>query len=378
MKTRLWPLFATAGLLLSVATSSDVDAQPIQLRPPTPPPTVSFAQRELTAPLAIKTQLSQLRKEITAKGMTHTVGYTTALDRTLADLTGLVVPPDAARQAAAQAPIQARLLRADVDHRSQFARRFPNLRIIPPPQPPFTASAARADWRAEGKVSPIDDQGYCGSCWAFAAMGAYEASYMIQNGTTVDGSKQSVLSCSNAGSCKGGWTAPALNWLLTSGATTETAYPYTGTSGGCQTFTHDLKAAAWGYIRPDGTVATTAEMKDAIVTYGPIVVALYASSQFKAYTGGVFFEQVGAGALNHGVVLVGWDDTVVGPNNAKGAWILRNSWGTYWGTTADQGTERGYMYLGYGSSNVGIWSQWVRAANATTGVSPQVGAIVAQ
>lgn len=371
MRRSVIPILVTSALFMALATSPPrADAQ---LRVPTPtpapapvpvPPSFSYAQREQVAPPAVRNQLAQLRQEIQAKNLRYTVGYTTALDRSLPNLTGLLVPPNIAQQAAAHAPVQARLLQADELQKMQFHKLNPNINPSDT-VPTFTASSSRADWRTLGKVTPIKDQGGCGSCWAFAVVGAYESSYLIRNGVLPNASEQAMLSCSGAGTCAGGWTAPAFTWLTNNGTDKEAEYPYTATNSACHAFTTDYRSAAWGYIKPNGMIPTNAEMKQAIVTYGPIMVALYATGQFQAYTGGVFYQSVPAGALNHAVVLVGWDDT-------KGAWILRNSWGTGWGGAADYGTERGYMYLAYGSSNVGIWSQWVRAPSLTYKLSPQI------
>jgi cathepsin L len=197
-----------------------------------------------------------------------------------------------------------------------------------------------------------------------------------------DTSEQAVLSCSGQGTCGFGYPAHALDWLLLKGTASEADYPYTGVKGTCQSFAPKYKAAAWGYVRPDGVLPTTAELKQALVTHGPIVTFVVMHDQLRGYRCGVFDVPVTDETDFHAVVVVGWDDkadpggtrpqkdgsTVVHP--PKGAWIVRNSWGTGWGTTANYGTERGYMYLAYGSSKIGLQAMWVHAENAAYKVSP--------
>ena len=314
-----------------------------------------YADREAVASAEVKTRLTVMRREIASSGREYTIGYTSVFDRPIEAITGLKVPATVATEAASQFVAQKTLLSRDVDRLQTWTREHPRLvRPAADTVADFTASSARGDWRPLGVVGPVRDQGYCGSCWAFAVMGAYEASYIMRNHRALDSSEQVLVSCSTAGSCGGGWTGLALAWLQTKGSAAESVFPYVAQNAPCKPYSADLLESAWGYVRPDGVVATTAELKQAIVEHGPVIVALYATNHFKAYASGVYFEPIPVGALNHAVVLVGWDD-------AKQAWILRNSWGTGWGETAGYGAERGYMYLRYGSSDVGIWSQWVKA-----------------
>jgi cathepsin L len=384
MRTRFLSLLATGALValvLTIPPGAEAQPTPAPLAPQVVaqlPPNFSYAQREQTASPAIRAKLATLRQQIQASKLPYTVGYTTALDRPLSALTGLTLPTNMAQKVAAQAPVQAMLLQADEAQRLQYIKTHPNV-IVRPETPPFSASAPRADWRTYGKVTPIRDQGHCGSCWAFAAIGAYESSYLIRNNISSDTSEQAMLSCSGAGNCGGGWPGPAFDWLIANGTDKEVDYPYTatnGVTGACHGFTAEYKAAAWGFVKPSYTQASVAEIKQALATYGPILAGVQATAEFQAYTGGVFYQAVPANALNHAVVLVGWDENQVGPNGAKGAWIMRNSWGTGWGTVADYGSERGYMYLAYNSSNVGTYLQWVRAPSNLYLVNPRIQEII--
>jgi cathepsin L len=372
MKLRPLSLLAFAALLVSVASTppAAVAAGPTQLQPVMPTATF-YAQREQAASPAIKAKLAQIRQTLRAANLGYSVGYTTALDRSLSQLTGVVPPPPAeiVKQRASFAQVQATLLQTDQSLQVAYQKAHPDVVIYVPPTPSFTAASAKADWRMVGKVPPIRDQGHCGSCWAFAVMGAYESSYLIRNNITSDTSEQAMLSCSGPGSCGGGWPYDALNWLVANGTDKEADYPYTATSGGCHAFTPEFKAAAWGWVDNTVDIPTVAQMKQAIVTHGPIEVLVYVSGNFQAYTGGVFNETVPAGWLNHAVVLVGWDD-------AKGAWIMRNSWGTGWGETCGYGTERGYMFIKYGAANIGLQAQWVRAPITKIGTSTRLQEIL--
>jgi cathepsin L len=79
-----------------------------------------------------------------------------------------------------------------------------------------------------------------------------------------------------------------------------------------------------------------------------LAVAVRVTSAFQHYTGGVFNERDG-GNVNHGVTLIGWDDN-------KQAWLIKNSWGTGWG-------EDGYMWINYNSNSIGYRAAWVQARN---------------
>jgi inhibitor of cysteine peptidase len=205
------------------------------------------------------------------------------------------------------------------------------------------------DWRSTGGVTPVKDQGSCGSCWAFGTVGPLECNIRIQDGVIDDLSEQYLVSCNTDDwGCNGGWWAHDYHESKsnpcdsTPGAVLETGFPYTAQDDPCET-TRKIP---------------TDDLKQAIYKYGPISAAVYASRAFCHYSfmcdgDGVLepnevFEINVPFRVNHAVVLVGWDDTV----GTNGAWILRNSWGTGWG-------ENGYMYIGYGISNVGSCANYI-------------------
>lgn len=296
-----------------------------------------YELREMTASPQLKNKVVAIRQafaerkiKVIGDSPTFKVGITRALEIPLERLAGTRVPKDLAEQAKKQ--------NANVP-----------LSLKEPPRGPDAGKcspAARAfDWRSMGKITPVRDQGACGSCWAFATLGAYESSYGIVKSSAVDGAEQHLLSCSRAGSCGGGWWA--FDFVLTTGNATEVTYPYTGTDSVCDlAVAAPLKEASWSYVASTGGIPKIDEMKKALCAYGGLAVAVRATDAFQAYTDGVFNEN-DPGEVNHGVTVIGWDDD-------KKAWLIKNSWGTGWGIS-------GYMWAAYGSNKVGTGAAWVVA-----------------
>ena len=206
-----------------------------------------------------------------------------------------------------------------------------------------------------GGCPPVRNQGRCGSCWAFGTVGPLEAwiKYGGREGS-VDLAEQYLLSCNTHGwGCDGGWWAHDYHWNRMppgepqAGAVLESAFPYQASEISCAgPYDHPFKMTSWDYIGDGHSVPPVAAIKDAIYAFGPVGVALCVGNQFDRYTGGVFqADETCDYAVNHAVVLVGWDD-------ADQAWILRNSWGPDWG-------EDGYMRILYGTSNVGYAANYV-------------------
>jgi len=300
----------------------------------TPPGVFNLQEREMKAPQAIRTQLQALRAQIAAQKLGFEVGYTSAMDFDLAQLATLQAPPDLNQKIKAQNSLA--LIR---------------LRALPAVAAVCSAAAPSFDWRKGGGSTPVKDQGGCGSCWDFATCGAFEGSWRIVNNETVNVSEKDVLDCSGAGTCAGGWWA--FDYLKDKGVASEASYPYVLPRGACKSVTRPYKAETWGYVGNDHSVPSVAAIKQALCAHGPLAVALKATPLWSAYTGGVFNEPNVSG-INHGVTLVGWD-------NSKQAWLIKNSWGTGWGSTGDYGSERGYMWMKYGTNNVGYAAAWTRA-----------------
>ena len=200
----------------------------------------------------------------------------------------------------------------------------------------------RFDWRDYVVLPPVRNQGGCGSCWAFSTLGALECIIKIKEGINVDLSEQWLVSCNQEGwGCLGGWFAhDYLQWKTDpcggTGAVIESEFPYVGWDASCECpYAHEYLIDDWGYIS-GGTNA----IKQAIMEYGPVSVVV-ASSGFSWYSGGIY-DNCSADTVDHGVVLVGWDDS----QGENGVWFARNSWGESWGE------DGGYMRIPYGCSHV--------------------------
>jgi len=260
-------------------------------------------------------------------GWTFTVGRNSATNRSLDELCGLVEPKNWKEDAV-----------------------FDNDIVEPTPTLP-----PKWDWREHGGVTPVKDQGRCGSCWAFATVGPLESVIKIKTGQNVDLSEQWLVSCNRDGwGCNGGWWAHDYHAGLIgkcggTGAVLEEYFPYVAYDQPCSgPYPHNYLLAdgdgdgySWEFVGGDGSVPSVEKIKQAIYTYGPVSSAVYVDSAFQMYTGGVFNSD-GDGPVNHGVVIVGWDDT----KGKNGAWIIKNSWGTGWG-------DNGYMYIEYGCNKIG-------------------------
>lgn len=196
------------------------------------------------------------------------------------------------------------------------------------------------DWRDEDGVTPVRHQGSCGSCWAFAAQGAFEAMIKIYDSTGYDLSEQQILSCNVYGAgCDGGWMDYAYELFRSYGSVLESCMPYTAKDTvNCSQLSCEVvdKIQGWNYIATDVN-----SIKASLLT-GPVACAMTVFDDFKYYGGGCY-ENPGQDPVNHAVLIVGWDDTVC---SGEGAWIVKNSWGTGWG-------ENGYFYIKYGSCNIG-------------------------
>ncbi len=213
---------------------------------------------------------------------------------------------------------------------------------------------AAFDWRNQVTLPAVRNQASCGSCWAFATVGALECNIAIKDGMIVDLSEQWLVSCNSDGwSCAGGWWAHNYHqWKPDPcggfGAVPEAAFPYVAANVPCNCpYPHDYLITNWAYIGNSYSVPPASSIKQAILDYGPVSVAVYVNSAFQAYSGGVF-NGCASGQVNHGVVLVGWDDN----QGSGGVWFMRNSWGPNWG-------EGGYMRIPYNCSSIGYAACYV-------------------
>lgn len=316
-------------------------------------------QRELKAPAEVKAKLQQMRTEIKKKGLKYSVGYTKAMEKPRAALLGDVEDPTITKAVRIEKNKQAeQLLKADDAAKKEYLLKNPSMvqKIPELTLKPLACKLRRSfDWRDQHKVTPVKEQ-ICGNCWAFAATAAYESSYLIRNGIVQDDSEQCINDCgttdsgADAGSCSGGLAVKAFEYMVREGFTSEATLPYTGTNNACTNPATPVDAIAWGFVDPEVEHPTTQQIKAALCERGPLATRLrVVSDDLFAYTGGVYNEIVASDSSGggHAVAIVGWDDT-------KGAWLIKNSWGTDWG-------EDGFGWLAYGSNRIGRHTAWIRA-----------------
>ncbi len=320
-----------------------------------------LAQRELTAPIKVKKNLKMMRQTIRRKRLKYTVGYTSAMARPKASLLGDINNPVITnKKQRSKVNRQARkILKLDNDARKKYLRIKPGMRGKLPNIRRLGCFAGRKafDWRSYGKVTPAKNQ-TCGNCWAFAAVGAYESSNLIRNNESSDASEQYINDCAimpgggDVGSCDGGLAVNAQQYMAREGNALESRVPYAGVNRACTNPQTPLNAIAWGYVNPNIDFPTRAQIKSALCRHGPLTTRLrVVSDNLFAYTGGVYNEEVASDrdGGGHAVVIVGWDDD-------KGAWLIKNSWGTDWGMD-------GFGWLGYNSNRIGRHTAWITAAS---------------
>ena len=310
-----------------------------------------YARREGKAPDSSKKQLDDLRRQIRDKTFTFKVGYTTAADRKLSDLCGWR-PQKALGQVAKQ---QNKIAMQKMQEMMAWTKQKGLKGVF---QRYGSVDDARFNWAEHGKVTAVRDQGACGSCWAFAALGAFEGSTAIRfSGVHLDFSEQCLLECTD-GDCRGGhpWMH-AFPYIDEEGIPTEASYPYTAPRiSSCRRMLKMHGAKTWGYVGTlqrlpdgyDGTQPSVTELKRALLEHGPLAAGVNVTTLFQHYTGGVFDEHHRGASVNHGVTLIGWDDT----KGSAGAWQIKNSWGPDWG-------EDGFMWIEYGCNNIGRDAGWI-------------------
>jgi hypothetical protein len=277
---------------------------------------------------------------------------------------------------------------------------------------------SKFDWRTRGlDVGQVMQQGDCGSCWAFASVSVYQSAWKLEQMRLGENfleivipdyeyfrrqpSVQQLLNCISRekADCTNGWHGSAFAFMVNSHvphvpdrfvwdkSETAAVEEYTGKESACvnpfrnrkvgrgglavvpvdgregnfrlkrdsdRIVTAFDRALAWGYVNePFDKMPSVERLKAALVEHGPLAVAVWADYCFSVYKSGVFNGQNNR-SVNHVVVLVGWDDE-------KGAWLVKNSWGKDWG-------ENGFGWIKYGSNNIGLFAAWIQPSPSIRGL----------
>ncbi len=209
------------------------------------------------------------------------------------------------------------------------------------------------DWRTNNGnwLTPVRNQGQCGSCWAFSACAQVESWWLIHHDrqdTLPDVSEQQILISSNAGSCEGGSTEGALSWIQEEGVAPEAFFPYQAADSidaptNLAEFAHEIITFPdWGYI-------TLAEInvdliKQALMIH-PVSASYTVYADFYSYNSGVYEHVSGEEEGGHAILIVGWND-------ADECWICKNSWGPGWG-------DDGYFRIRWNDCGMGDYIPFI-------------------
>ena len=224
-----------------------------------------------------------------------------------------------------------------------------------------SAPVKSINWNEKGALTPVKDQGQCGSCWAFSASEQLESDFFLQYGKLKELAPQQLVSCDTTClGCQGGNPIEAWGYVQAFGGQDSSAsYPYTsgvtGQTGACEavkTSRSEDVTTELGYMIADSP-GDEANMR-AQMMLSPMSV-LVDATLWQTYEGGVITASDGCGdSIDHAVQATGY-------NAEKNYWIVRNSWGTNWG-------EGGFVYVEYGHNVCGITAQATVAAPATVAV----------
>jgi len=193
------------------------------------------------------------------------------------------------------------------------------------------------DWKSKGAVTPVKDQGQCGSCWDFSATETIESVCFLAGYGLQTLSEQQILDCDTTdGGCNGGWPYNAYQYVISAGGIeSESKYPYTAQDGSCQFNPSYIacKVTSWKYVTQS---KDENQMQNFLYTNSPMSVCVDASS-WQFYNGGVITTSSGCGTdIDHCVQVTGWS-----VQSGVNAWTVRNSWGTDWGVS-------GFLYVQIG------------------------------
>ena len=258
---------------------------------------------------------------------------------------------------------------ADARHAMGLKRAPSEVEFVAPPLMTRSNLPAVLDWRnKDGKnwISPVLNQANCGSCVAFASIGALESQFRIASAFpnfNVKLSPQNLFSC-GGGACDYGWMPDAAaHYLQSTGVPDESCMPYlsgaTGEDVACQATCPDTSKRSMriaNYSTPTRGSKNVEAVKQGL-QQGPLVTTLTVYEDFMSYASGVYKHVKGSYLGGHAVSIVGYDDT-------QRAFIIRNSWGADWGMN-------GFAYVSYDDiSGIGeeTWSYSVPSLNGAVSI----------
>lgn len=217
--------------------------------------------------------------------------------------------------------------------------------------PSFVKTPDSVDWRNEGAVTKVKNQGECGSCWAFSTTGSLEGAHFRLSGELVELSEQQLVDCSgkfhNEG-CNGGIMDNAFEYIKANGGIdTEDSYPYHAKQQKCAFKKKYIGATCTGYADiPSGKEDA---LQEAVATIGPVSIAIdVTEDKFMLYKDGILVDDECSNSpdeLNHGVLVVGYGTNSTNSGDSMDYWIVKNSWGTGWG-------EQGYVRMARNNNNM--------------------------
>jgi len=206
------------------------------------------------------------------------------------------------------------------------------------------ALPATLDWRnynGKSYVTSVKDQGNCGACWAFSTTAALESQMLITGNLNLDLSVETLLACSNAGDCNGGYPDLASDYIRDSGLPAAACLPYQDSddpppacANNCDYGNSKVyQISEWDYVVAVLESPTVSELKNALYAYGPIAAQMNAYDDLGNYVSGVYTHVSGDFIGLHEILIVGYDDT-------QNCFIVKNTWGTDWG-------EKGFFQIAY-------------------------------
>jgi len=201
--------------------------------------------------------------------------------------------------------------------------------------------ASNVDWSTDKSVvNPVKDQGQCGSCWAFSAVGTVESAYAIAAGKLGSYAEQQLVDCDTTGGsqgCNGGFNQYGISYIGQTGIAAESAYPYTATDGSCRASSVSKTLAAGAVSGYQSVSKNNAGLQSALNT-SPVSVTVDADNSWQLYPSRVLSKSCDVfGQIDQAVIAVGY-------NTSADTFKIRNSWGV-------SSSEGGYVRVSSSVSN---------------------------